>query len=528
MTLDPRRLSVLALYGLALVALGLPLACTSTPTDPAIEPADEKRVNLMEGATWTYSIDDGATFTDETPTVATAGQTHFAARTEFEVTDLTGIEVLELVHKVPALSDYQFRLNGAEIPQPLKDMRYSAIPGLPPSLVKIGKNVLEADITWKGPERDTVDEKTKKYKCPVKSQLYGYGPGHLQMDVGPMLGAFGPDFFTVTCRTNMARAVRLDCLEGQRGEIATSPKGYYHRFQVKRDMTKHAPYLLDAGGGVTAEFQSPVYPAADKPFRMVILGDNRTNPKDWKKVAEAAAAQSPALVVHTGDFVGAGKDGALWPKEFYAPAKAILASAPIYPIFGNHEWEATILQEVFWTPGEDGKQPNWSQQVGDVLLVGLDGRLNWSEDGENYPWLAKTLAQSKAKYIFVFSHYPAYSSGRHGVEVFGKAWEKTARQARDLLVPLMVKHKVAAFFCGHDHFYERSELPGGLTEIITGGAGAPRYAKSKAAEDQNPYGKVFLSKTHFCVIDVQADKASLKALQPDGEEIDSLEFKPRN
>ena len=112
-------------------------------------------------------------------------------------------------------------------------------------------------------------------------------------------------------------------------------------------------------------------------------------------------------------------------------------------------------------------------------------------------------------------------------EIFPVSSDTTMQTASFSSVrPIAARCRV--YFCGHDHFYERSELPGGLTEIITGGAGAPRYAKSKAAEDQNPYGKVFLSKTHFCVIDVQADKASLKALQPDGEEIDSLEFKPRN
>lgn len=529
MTLTLRRLTILGFCTLALSLTCAPLACSAhapVTTRPAGS-VPEKSVNLLAGATWTYSTDGGRSYVETPPTVAAEKSATFRARAEFDVKGLAGVEVMELAHKMPASVDCQFRLNGAHLPQPLAGMRYETLPGLSPKLVKIGKNVLEAEITWKGPGRQAVGEPARTVQCEVKAQLNAFGPGHLKFDVGPVLGAFGPDTFTVTCRTNMAKAVKLFRLESGKTEVAASPAGFYHRFQVKRDMTRRAPYTLETDAGAAAEFTSPTYPAADKPVRIVMLGDSRTNAKDWEKVVEAVAGQSPALVIHTGDLVGAGKDDSLWPREFYAPAQPMLSTTPFYPVIGNHEWGAPILEPLFWTPSPDGKKSNWSQQVGDVLLVGLDGMLNWSSEGKNYAWLDKTLSDSKAKFIFVSSHYPAFSSGPHGALNNGKPSENTVLQARQCLVPLMIRHKVQAFFCGHDHFYERSNLEGGLVQVITGGGGAPRYQKSKNAEIQNPFMKVFVNRLHYCVIDVQPDKATLKALLPDGEQIDALEFKPR-
>ena len=77
-------------------------------------------------------------------------------------------------------------------------------------------------------------------------------------------------------------------------------------------------------------------------------------------------------------------------------------------------------------------------------------------------------------------NYPAYSSGLHGsVNEEGVPTEATARYARDVIVPLLEKHGVTAMFASHDHNYERSVLPSGLTCITTGGAGALLREKSE-------------------------------------------------
>lgn len=89
-----------------------------------------------------------------------------------------------------------------------------------------------------------------------------------------------------------------------------------------------------------------------------------------------------------------------------------------------------------------------------------------------YRWLAATLANSKARWKFVFSHH-VMGTGRGGVEV-APFYEWGGRDPRgddtrfarerpgwDLPIhQLMARHGVAIFFQGHDHLYARQQLDG--------------------------------------------------------------------
>ena len=92
--------------------------------------------------------------------------------------------------------------------------------------------------------------------------------------------------------------------------------------------------------------------------------------------------------------------------------------------------------------------------------------------------------------------------------------------ARTRIVPILVRHGVTAMLCGHDHGYERSELPGGLTAVVTGGAGAGTYPKHANAATQNPYSAAFSAKHHYSLIRVEGDTAVLTAVTPEGQVID--------
>jgi len=81
-----------------------------------------------------------------------------------------------------------------------------------------------------------------------------------------------------------------------------------------------------------------------------------------------------------------------------------------------------------------------------------------------YAWLKTTLENCKSKYIFVFAHH-VMGTGRGAVEVSydyewggkdpsGKTSFKQERPNWELPIhDLMVKHKVSAFFQGHDHIF---------------------------------------------------------------------------
>jgi hypothetical protein len=79
-------------------------------------------------------------------------------------------------------------------------------------------------------------------------------------------------------------------------------------------------------------------------------------------------------------------------------------------------------------------------------------------------------------------------------------------------------------FAGHDHCYEFSQRPGGLSLVTSGGAGAYLYLKSPDAARQNPYSRTFVSRHHFCLVRLTADRATLTARTADGEVLDEREF----
>jgi hypothetical protein len=88
-----------------------------------------------------------------------------------------------------------------------------------------------------------------------------------------------------------------------------------------------------------------------------------------------------------------------------------------------------------------------------------------------YRWLTRTLAESKARWKFVFCHH-VLGTGRGGVERAGLfEWGGRDERGADLFTQkrpgwplpihaLMAKHGVTVFFQGHDHIFARQELDG--------------------------------------------------------------------
>ncbi len=148
------------------------------------------------------------------------------------------------------------------------------------------------------------------------------------------------------------------------------------------------------------------------------------------------------------------------------------------------------------------------------MFIGIDGAQDWTASSTNLKWIETALKESRESFIFVFSHYPPWSSGSHGV-----IRERTSIEARDNILPLMKKYRATAFIAGHDHDYERSEPPDGVTVIVSGGAGAPLYPKVPLW--QNPHSKVFEMKHHFCLFSIDGNRCTMQALTPEGTLLDT-------
>jgi len=363
-------------------------------------------------------------------------------------------------------------INSQAVPVPLKGMRYSAIPGVPVSLLKKGTNTLQA--TWTQQVRARKDKKTGKISlspklidaAKLKIRLLGLKASALSFQTGPVLGYAGENFFTVSCRVNIPARVALKV----NGKRYASKPALFHSFKAK---------------GL----------AADTRYHYSL---------------KASLVGS--------DVVVSGRIDSQWDEQFFSPGKNFFATIPFFGIIGNHEQNCPLFTRIFPTPGDK----NWSQKVGSVLFVGIDGAMNWAPDSKLAKWLDGVLAKSDAKFVFLASHYPAWTSGHHGrLNKDGRPREKSLRQAQDVIMPLLKKYNATAMFAGHDHIYERSEPADGVTMVVTGGAGAPLYGKVKNAKKQNPHSRAFAAKHHYCLLTIDGDTCTMKVFTPKGELIDT-------
>ncbi len=458
-----------------------------------------------------------------------AGKYKVTWRAEFNIKETSDFSGLSLT-KPDAIT--HLKLNGNPIRMPERNMIYDTVP-VPISMLKKGNNRLEAQ--WQVTVKLIKDRKTARvsYKpamlkaSDTKISLAGLTASELKFQTGPLLGYAGTDFFTVTCRVNIPATLTLSA----NGHKIVSPPALLHNFKVKRLKADTAykytiTATLPSGDTITTKPYIVRTLPKKTPFKFAVLGDSRSHPKDWKKVAEATRKEQPILSVFVGDMVTNGHKDRLWDNEYWAPAKDFLATIPYFSIIGNHEGNDPIFTKLFMTPTGGNE---WTQQVGPVLLIGIDGSKNWTKGSKLAQWLEKILSHSKAKYIFLFSHYPAWTSGYHGTlsKTTGHPREKTIKNAQDTIMPLLEKYHATAMFSGHDHFYERSEPPKGVSMIVTGGAGAPLRDKVKNAEKQNPYSKVFCKKLHYCILSVNTDACKMRAITPDGEVIDTWSWPAR-
>jgi tartrate-resistant acid phosphatase type 5 len=111
-----------------------------------------------------------------------------------------------------------------------------------------------------------------------------------------------------------------------------------------------------------------------------------------------------------------------------------------------------------------------------------------SEDDvqQQLEWLDAELAKPRAPFTTVLGHHPLYSNGSHGdvpvlIESVGK---------------LLTKHKVHAYFCGHDHDLQHLELENLFTSFVLSGGGGAKVRKMNRDREM-PFGKEVNGFTHM-------------------------------
>jgi hypothetical protein len=379
----------------------------------------------------------------------------------------------------------------------------------------------------------------------------------LYLEYGATSGAYTGQSATTTLPSNGLALVRLDGLKPDAAYVyrtryrAKSATAYLsdaeRAFHTRRLAVGSFTFVVQADPHMDANSSAAVYSQtlanelADKPDFMVDLGDTSMVEKCAIDGSSPCAAPSPK----TQETVLAR----------YAAMRTYFDvachSVPLFMVLGNHDgetgwpdpsasdldgWALAARKALFANPEPDGfysgntelRQDYYAFEWGDALFVALDpftytprkpgsDGWGWTLGTAQYNWLAQTLAGSRARFKFVFSHHLLGGNGSdaRGGAAFGRFFEWGGRNldgtwAFDKQRPgwgapihqLLVDNKVTAWFHGHDHLYAQESLDGVIYQEVP----QPSLARYDTPNPGGDYGylgtvgtNIFASSGHLRV-----------------------------
>jgi predicted phosphodiesterase len=121
-------------------------------------------------------------------------------------------------------------------------------------------------------------------------------------------------------------------------------------------------------------------------------------------------------------------------------------------------------------------------------------------------WLNQTLAQSTAKWKIVIGHHPLYTTGKR---------IKETPYVRYSLESILEKHKVDAYFCGHEHDLQHQKRTEMFTNHFTSGAGS----EARPVSAPQTYTKFAKAEHGFMAVSATAKGMLVQVINDKGEVI---------
>jgi acid phosphatase type 7 len=240
----------------------------------------------------------------------------------------------------------------------------------------------------------------------------------------------------------------------------------------------------------------------------VAFGDSGHGGADQKAVTAQLETVPADLMLITGDIAYDSGTLEQFEEHFFAMYEPLLASLPVFPTSGNHDYEtsdASPYRAVFSLPddGEPSGRERWySFDWGDAHFVALDTE---KVGDEQAAWLDQNLARNHKPWTIVYAHRGPYSSGSHG----------GSSAFRQLFSPILEAHGVQLVLSGHDHNYERTVPIGGVTHVVTGGGG--RGTRGVGSSEFTAFS---LDVLHFVYVTIDGPDLRLYAIDATGQEFD--------
>lgn len=334
---------------------------------------------------------------------------------------------------------------------------------------------------------------------------------------GDTPGRAGSEAFGADQEKHIVRLSGL--IPGERYEIAVGLEGVdgFYRLPTFRD---------EPWGPINIQLLSdPVFP-----LTIGVFGDSGFGEAVTVRLAERLATLGPDLVFHTGDLVylayQEGSSEGAYEEKWYQTLSSLLQSSVIYPVVGNHEYDADAGQDGIpyyfhafpmldaleggWHESTPGNERQWyALELGSIQVLFLNTQLLYGLAGKEAQnqWLESRLGDTHFSSTIVVFHVPPYTSGRHdrdGIPVISN-W-----------IPAFEASNVRLVLSGHDHNYERF-LHKGITYLVSGGGSSVLYSLQERHEDSQHFDAV----THFVWLEIDAGRIEITAIDVDGNTIDT-------
>lgn len=235
-----------------------------------------------------------------------------------------------------------------------------------------------------------------------------------------------------------------------------------------------------------------------EPYTFVVLGDNRSGDRVYKKIVKLVTARNPDFIINTGDLIPHPGNRNQW-RNFWELSKPFDVS--YFLVIGNHDVDDK-KSEAVWKDEVNlpGNELYYSWTIGRTLFVVLNScEVNNDKKitGMQLAWLKRTLDPKKYEHQFVFLHHPLYV--RTGGSHYGESLDQYPG-LRDELQALLNEKKVDAVFGGHEHVYYKKKVDN-VWHITTGGAGAPLYRPAF---------------NHFIFVKIENKRIEVKVIDKEG------------
>lgn len=263
-------------------------------------------------------------------------------------------------------------------------------------------------------------------------------------------------------------------------------------------------------------------------FSFAVIGDTEARPHINDVIAKAIWGERPHFLVLVGDLTDGGQQHHKfeWNLEYFLGMNQLVSRVPTFPVPGNGESDLHWYTRYHSLPLP---KSHYSFRFGNAEFFMLDSNRPMGPGTEQYQWLERELARSKARWKFAAHHHPTYTSDE---DDYGDTWKGPSRLG-DLnprsVVPLYEKHRVDVVFFGHIHGYERSwpvaggrvNLQRGVRYVQTGGAGGN-------PEDFSPTRNWFSTKLqrghHYCILNLFEGQLRFQMFDSEGRLKDSFQL----